>query len=177
MKLLLVCFLQSFFFWALLASILARLAHSMPWASSAHFIPWASLAHFLLPYHFHSHGFLLNLLGFPGPITISLPFRLIGLYVNPMNLLIPFLGFPDSFYFFSISYNYHGFTPSFFGLPQPICFFLASHYICEPINHYSYHSGLIVFTLLFSLHIFFILLGSFCNWAILSKVSINTHVL
>ena len=42
-------------------------------------------------------SFLLNLLGFPGSITTSLPFGLIGLYANTMNLLIPFLGFPDPF--------------------------------------------------------------------------------
>ena len=34
--------------------------------------PWASLAHFLILY---SHGLLLTLLGFPGPITISFIFR------------------------------------------------------------------------------------------------------
>ena len=55
------------------------------------------LGHFILPYLFHSHGFLLNPLKFPGPITTSLPFRLIGLCANPMNLLIPFLGFPSPF--------------------------------------------------------------------------------
>ena len=73
LKLLPVHFLHSFFFWALLASIPAGPTHSIPWASSAHFIPQASLAHFLLPYLFHSHGFLLNSLGFLGPITTSLP--------------------------------------------------------------------------------------------------------
>ena len=49
-------------------------------------------------------------------------FGLIGLYDNLMNLLIPFLGFPGPFYLFSISYNSHGFTTSFLGLPRPICF-------------------------------------------------------
>ena len=92
-----VNFLYHFFFRALLANIPVGPAHSVPWAFSAHFIPCASLAHFILPYLFHSHGFLLNLLGFPGPITTSLPFRLIGLCVNPMNLLIPFLSFPSPF--------------------------------------------------------------------------------
>ena len=142
-----------------------------PFHSSSFLGPFSSSLPLSLPWVFAKS------FGFPNPITTSLPFGFIGLYANHMNLLIPFLGFPDSFYFFSISYNYHGFTPSFFGLPQTICFFLATHYICEPIDHYSYHSGLMFFTLLFSLHIFFILLGSFCNWVILSKVGINTHVL
>ena len=126
LKLLPVHFLPSFFFWAFLASIPVRPTYSMPWASSAHFIPWASSTHFLLPYLFHFHGFLLNLLGFLDPITTSLSFVLIGLYANPMNLLIPFLGFPGPFYFFSISYNSHGFTTSFLGFLGPICF-LPSH--------------------------------------------------
>ena len=82
LKLLPVHFLHSFFFWALLASIPPGPTHSIPWASSAHFLPWvslanfipqASLAHFLLPFLFHSHGFLLNPLGFPSPIITSLP--------------------------------------------------------------------------------------------------------
>ena len=74
------------------------------WASSFHVLgilgPFHSLgifSHFILPYLFHSHGFLLNPLGFPNPITISLPFGLIGFCANPMNLLIPFLGFPGPF--------------------------------------------------------------------------------
>ena len=66
-----------------------------------------------------------------------------------------------------------GLLPSFFGLPQPICFFLATYYFCGPVDHYSCHSGLLVFTLLFSLPIFFILMGFFCHWAPLSKVGIN----
>ena len=108
----------------------------MPWASSAHFIHQASSARFLLPYLFHSHWFLLNPLDFLGPITTSLPFGLIGLYANLMNLLIPFLGFPGPFYFFSISYNSHEFTTSFRRLPRLICF-LPSHLLflwaCWPL--------------------------------------------
>ena len=64
----------TFFFWVSLASILVGPAYSMPWASLAHFIPRAFLAYFLLlPYLFHSHGFLLNPLDFLDPITTSLP--------------------------------------------------------------------------------------------------------
>ena len=71
-------------------------------------------------------GFLLNPLGFLGPITISLPFGLIGLWANPMNLLIPFFRLPwPIFYFLSISYNSHGLTTSFLGLPRPIYFLLG----------------------------------------------------
>ena len=60
--------------------------------------------------------------GFPNPIATSLPFGLIGLCANPMNLPIHFLGFPSPFYFLSISYISYGFTTSFLGLPRPICF-------------------------------------------------------
>ena len=164
-----------FFFWALLDSIPAGPAHFVPWASLAHFIPWASSAHFILPYLFHSHGFLLNLLGFPDPITTSLPFGLIGFCANPMNLLIPFLDLPNPFYFLSISYNSHEFTTSFLGFLGPFAFFLATYYFCGLVDHHSYHSGLMVFILLFSVSISFILLGFFCHWALLSKVGINNY--
>ena len=50
----------------------------------------------------HSHGLLLNILGFPGPITISLLSHLLILF---FGLLCP------------IFHNSHGFTTSFFELP------------------------------------------------------------
>ena len=78
------------------------------------------------PTSFTPMGFLLNHSGFTGLITTSLPFRLIGLWANPMNLLIPFFRLPwPIFYFLSISYNSHGLTTLFLGLPRPICFLLG----------------------------------------------------
>ena len=98
---------------------------------------------------------------------------LIGVYANPTNLLIHFLVFPSPFMSFQPLTIPIGLLPSLFGLPWPICFFLATDYFCGPVDHYSYHSGLLVFALLFSLPIFFILLGFFCHWAPLLKVGIN----
>ena len=115
----------------------------MPWASLAHFIPLASSTHFIFSYLCHPYEFLLNPLGFPGLIITSLLFGLIGLCPNPMNLLIPLLGFLD-----------------------PFSFFLATYYFCGPIDHCSYRFSLMVFISLFSFSffLFFILLGFFCHW-------------
>ena len=123
LRLLLVHFLHIFFFWVLLANAPAGPAHSIPWASSAHFIPWASLArfipqassaHFLLLYLFHSHGLLLNPLGFPSPIITYLPLIIFQVY---WPLCQPY-----------------EFTNSFLGLPQPILLFL--HLLLFPYVYY-----------------------------------------
>ena len=56
------------------------LSHSFllghPWPNC---FPLTSLAHFLI---LHSHGFLLTLLGFPSPITLSFIFEAHGLFIN-----------------------------------------------------------------------------------------------
>ena len=57
--------------------------------------------------------FLLNPLGFPGIVTTSLPFGLIGLCANPI------------------------FTISFLGLPRSICFLSGHLLFCGPVDHYS----------------------------------------
>ena len=54
------------------------------WASSTHLFSLThllSLAHFLI---LHSHGLLLTLLGFSGPITLSLILGARGLSINPL---------------------------------------------------------------------------------------------
>ena len=71
------------------------------------------MAHFILSYLFHSHGLLLNLLGFPNPITTSLPLVLSAF--KPTLFTNSFLWASLAhFYFLSISYNSHGLTTSFF---------------------------------------------------------------
>ena len=50
--------------------------------------PWASSALFLT---LHSHGLLLNSLGFPGPITLSLILGVHGLAINPLLSLLSLL--------------------------------------------------------------------------------------
>ena len=81
--------------------------------------PWASSAHFLI---LHSHGLLLTLLGFPGPITLSFILGAHRLSINPLlsyfitlGLLWPILTFlhhimPMSFPLLSL------------GSFRPICF-------------------------------------------------------
>ena len=111
---------------------------------------------------FHFHGFLLNSLGFLGPITTSLPFGLIGLYANPMDILIPFLGFLGHlllfFYLllFPLVYYLHS-----LGFLNPFASSCPLIIFCGPVDHYSCHSGLLVFALLLSLLIFFIFFGFF----------------
>jgi len=146
---------------------------------AAHFIHRASSAHLLFLYLFYSHGFLLNPLGFLDLITISLPLITLQAYwplCQPYEFTNSFLGLPRPIYFFFTSYYSHGFTTLFLELPRPIFFFFATYYFCGPTNHYSCHSGLLVFTLLFSLPIFSILLGFFCHWAFCQKWALTLSI-
>ena len=64
--------------------------------------PWASLALFLT---LHSHELLLNSLGFPGPITLSLIIGVHGLVINPLlSLLLLLWTCRGSFSLFHIIY-------------------------------------------------------------------------
>ena len=103
--------------------------------------------------------------------TTSLPLITFWAYwplCQPYEFTNSFLELPRPIYFFFTSY-FHGFTTSFIGLPRPICFFFATHYFCGSADHYSCHSGLLVFALLFALPIFFVLLGFFCHWVFCQK--------
>ena len=62
-------------------------------------------------------------------------------------------------------------------LPRSIYFLLGHLLFHGPIDHYSYHFGPIVFLLLLSFSIFFILLGFFYHWALLSKMGIKKNKL
>ena len=104
---------------------------------------WASSALFLT---LHSHGLLLNSLGFPDPITLSLILRVHGLAINPLlsllSLLWPCRG-PFSF-FHIICCPWFAFL-SFRALLSP---FTSSRSIClshGPMIHYSYRLGLMGF--------------------------------
>ena len=149
----LVHFPHLYLFWNLLANI-----PIVP----THFIPRASLAHLLLFYLFIPIGFLLNPLGFLGPITTSLPlitFRAYWLLGQLNEFTNSFLGLPRPIYFLITSYCSHGFTTSFLGLPWPIYFLFTSYYSCGPATHYSCHSGLLGL-----LYYFLFSLSSYC-WA------------
>ena len=109
-----VNFLSYSFFCSLLPNIPAGPIHSVPWASSAHFVPWASLTYFIISYIFHSHGLLLNSLGFHGPITTSLPLGLLAFKTTPFTNSFLWAS-PTHFYFLFVSYNSHGPTTSILG--------------------------------------------------------------
>ena len=127
-----------------LPSISAGLNLILFWTSSAHFIPLGVLGllqSFRHPWpipFLYSHGLLLNLLGFPGPITISFTFS----FTNSF-LWTP----PTHFCLLSISYNSHGLTTFFSGLPWA-CLFSLGHFLLfyRHVDHYSYHSSLIFFS-------------------------------
>ena len=142
-----------------------------PFHSSSFLGPFSSSLPLSLPWVFAKS------FGFPNPITTSLPFGFIGLYANHMNLLIPFLGFPDPFYFSPSLIILMGLLLHSISFLSPFAFFLATYYFRGPIDHNSHHFGLMIFALLFSLPIFFILLGFFCHWTLLSKMGINKYIM
>ena len=87
-----------------------------------------------------------------------------------MNLLTHFLGFPNPFtsflpFIILMDLLLHSLSL----LLQPICLLFTTYYFCGLADHYSCHSGLLGFTLLFSLLIFFILLSFFCHWVLCQK--------
>ena len=140
----------------------------------ARFSLWASLAHFIFSYLLHSHWLLLNPLGFLDPITTSFAFGFIGLWTNPIYYFLD-LGSSDPFllyfYFLWFPWAYYLILRSLLG---SFCFLWGHLLSCGLVNHYSCHFGSIVVTLLLgpfchSYHSFFILLGFFCHWALLSK--------
>ena len=115
----------------LLGHVLAMLAHPIPWASLAYFISWAFSAHFFFLYVFYFYELLLNPLGFPDPITTSLPLIIFRAYwplCQHFEFTNSFLGLPRPIYFFFTSYYSHVFTTSFLGLPWPICFFFVTFF-------------------------------------------------
>ena len=145
------------------------------WASSARSILWASLAHFILSYFFHSHGLLLNLLGFPDPITTSFAFGFIGLRTNPIYQLLslgssgPFL---LSFYFLRFSRAYYFILWHFL---DPFVFFGATYYfvglwtiVPAILAQWSLHCCFL--SPQFSYYWAFFAIGPFCQ-----KMGINTY--
>ena len=136
------------------------------------------IAHFILPYFFHSHGCFAKSFGLPRPNYHILTFRAYWplsqpheftnsfLWASPTHFLLSFhlLQFPWAYYFIPWASSTHLLSP------WPLVIF------CGPVDHYSCHSSLMVFILLFSFSIFFILLGFFCHWTLLSKVSINIQL-
>ena len=111
------------------------ITYGLPWPISS-FLgiigPFPFLGHPQPILILHSHELLLNLLGFPSPITISFTFRVHGLSITPYSLNSLLRASLAYSCLLSISYNAHGFTTSFPRLPQarllplrPIYYFLG----------------------------------------------------
>ena len=64
----------------------------------------------------HSHGFLLTLLDFPDPITLSFILRAHGFSINPFFLYLHYFELVVAHSYFSTSHTAHGFATSLFGL-------------------------------------------------------------
>ena len=149
----------------------------MPWASLAHLILWESSSYFILPYLFHSMGFLSKPFGLLQHNYHIFTFRAYWPLCQPHELTNSFLGLSQPIFTFSPSLTIlMGLLLYSLGFLDPFSFFLATSIFCGPVNHYSSHSGLMVYILLFSFSIFFILMGFFCHWALFSKAGINTKL-
>ena len=96
--------------------------------------PWASLALFLTLYF---HGFLLNSLGFPGLITLSLILGAHGLAINPLLFLFSLLwACRGPFSLFHIIYCLWSAFSLFLGSFKPIYLLKAHFFIswaCDPL--------------------------------------------
>ena len=111
-----------------------------PWASQARLLSLGFLDPFLnfaFPWALHSHELLLNSLGFPGPITLSLILGVHGLAINPLLSLLSLLWTCHvPFSLFHIIY-YPWFAFSFFpGSFKLIYLFKAYLFIswaCDPL--------------------------------------------
>ena len=119
--------------------------------------PWASSALFLTS---HSHGFLLNSLGFPGPITLSLILGVHGFAINPLLSLISLLcACHGPFSLFHIIYcSWFAFS-LFLGSFKPIYLFKAHFFILWAYDPLFLSLGLNEFSI--RLPTFFCL----CCWA------------
>ena len=155
---------------------------------------WASpfnTSGFLNPFHFLGLFGLFHSLGILGPFHSFLPlsfsqvfaksfklpwpnYHILCLWVywpvNQSHLPIPFFGLlRPLFAFFLFLMILMSLLLHSFGLSQPVCFLWAHLLFCGLMDQYSYHSRLMIFTLLLSFSTFFILLGFFCHWTILSR--------
>ena len=95
---------------------------------------WAFLALLLTP---HSHGFLLTLLGFLGPISLFSSLEFMSLPLIPYFLCLHYFGPAVTFSHFPTSYTTHGYAISLFsGFFKLTCLFKAHLFIswaCDPL--------------------------------------------
>ena len=89
---------------------------------------------------------------------------------NQSHLLIPFFGLLRSvFAFFPFLTIPMNLLLYFLGLPRSVYFLWGHLLFCGHVDHYSCHSGTMIFTLLLSFSTFFILLGFFSRWTLFVK--------
>ena len=124
----------------------------------------------------HFHWFLLNFLSSFDSITTSLPLGLLAF--KPIPFINSFLWAPPAhFCFLFISHDSHGaYYFILWGFLGLFAFSGATLLFFRPVDHYSCHSDLMVFTLLFSFSTFFILMGFFCHRVLLPKKWASTKV-
>ena len=125
-------------------------------------------------------GFLLDPLGFLGPIATSLSliaFWSCWLLGRPIEFTNSFPGLPRQIYLFFTSCYSHRLTTLFFGLPRLVYFFFTSFLLlwaCQPsILSFSTYWACFLILLLFSLSHIFYIVGFLLLLGPLSKVSIN----
>ena len=121
-----------YLFWALLPNIPTMPTH---FTTSSLKLPRPIYSFFT---SFTLMGFLLDSLGFLGPITTNLPVITFQAYwplSQPNEFTNSFSRLPGPIHFLFTSYYFHGFTTSFIGLPQPIYSFFTSFYSCGPTSH------------------------------------------
>ena len=92
----------------------------------------------------HSHGLLLTLLSFPGPITIS--FRVHGLSISLLLTYFITLGLPRPIFTFILAM---GLLLLSLGSLGPLTSFKAHLSFYGPLIHHSCHSGLMIFLLIY----------------------------
>ena len=105
--------------------------------------PWASSTLFLTV---HSHGLLLNSLGFPRPITLSFILGVHGFAINPLLSLLSLLwACRDLFSLFHIIYCPWFAFSLFLDSLSPFTSSRPIYLFHGPIIHYSCHLGLMGF--------------------------------
>ena len=159
----LVQFPHLYLFWALLANI-----HVVPTHFIISFLKLSRPIYFFFT-SFTFMGFLLDPLGFLGPITTSLPlvtFRAYWPLSQTNEFTNSFSRFLWPIYFLLTSYYSHGLTISFLGLPWPIYSLFTSFYFLRapwpPILPFQLVGLTSLFPYYFSFPTFSILLGFFC---------------
>ena len=128
------------------------------------------MSHFLT---LHSHGLLLNSLGFPNPITLSLILRAHELAIDPLLSLLSLLWIcNDPFSLFHIIYCLW----FFLSFRAPLSPFTCSRLIClshGPMIHYSCRLGLMSFLSIYQL--FFVRIAGLLLSIWTSKMAINNQ--